>query len=196
MSTIKKNKRKKLVPYGILGALVIILIVLAGVIGYRHFSHQKKEKNIVSYFESKANISIGKVHQTATRNGITEWSLDAASMNYFAEKRQSLFQDLSVTFYLKDRTEIYLTANKGVLKTGSKNMRVSGNVVVENGNYQLKTEKLYYDHKQRIITAQVPVKITGNSIDLAADSMSLDLNTTLTVFQGNVKGTLSEKIEL
>lgn len=196
MPSTKKNRHRKLTLYGISGVLVIILLILTGVIGYRYFSHQKKEKNIVSNVENKANISIGKVHQTATRNGITEWRLDAASMNYFAEDRQSLFQDLSVTFYLNDRSEIYLTANKGVLKTDSKNMTVSGNVVVENENYQLKTKELYYNHNKRMITTQDPVYITGGSIDLAADSMSLDLNTKLTVFKGNVKGILSEKIEL
>ena len=195
MSSKKKYKRKKLLSYGILGAVVIILIILSGVVGYRHLSHQR-EKNMVSNFANKANISIGKVHQTATRNGITEWRLSAASMNYFAERNHSLFQDLSVTFYLKDRSEICLTANQGILKTGSKNMNVSGNVVVGNGSYQLKTEKLYYNHKERSITTQVPVKLTGGSIDLTADSMSLDLNTKLTVLQGNVKATLSDKIEL
>lgn len=182
--------------YRILGVLIIILIIAGGVVGYPYLSHHKKEKNIVSNFENKAQISIGKIHHTAIRNGITEWSLDAASMNYFAEKKQSLFQDLSVTFFLKDRSEIYLTANQGVLKTGSNDMKVIGNVVVDNGMYQLKTEKLHYHHDKHIITSQVPVKIIGDSLDLAADSMFLDLNTKSTVLQGHVKGILSDKIEL
>lgn len=182
--------------YRISGALIIILIIVGGVVGYRYLSHHKKDKNIVSTFENKAQISIGKVHHTAIRNGITEWRLDASSMNYFAEKKQSLFQNLSITFYLKDRTEIYLTANQGILKTGSNDMKVIGNVVVDNGIYQLKTEKLHYHHDKHIITSQVPVKIIGNSLDLAADSMFLDLNTKSTVLQGHVKGILSDKIEL
>jgi len=183
-------------PNRILGTLIIILIIVGGVVGYRYLSHHKIEKNIVSNFENKAQISIGKVHHTAIRNGITQWRLDAASMNYFAEKKQSLFQDLSVTFYLKDSTKIYLTANQGVLKTESNDMKVKGNVVVDNGIYQLKTEKLHYYHDKHTITSQVPVKITGDSIDLAADSMFLDLNTKSTVLQGHVKGILSDKIEL
>ena len=132
MSSLKKNKRKQFVPFSLAAALTILLITLTGILGYRHFSDQNKEKDIVSNVENNANISIGKVHQTSTRNGIVEWRLDASSMNYFAEKSQSLFQDLAVTFYLKDRTEIYLTADKGILKTVSKNMIVSGHVVVKN----------------------------------------------------------------
>ena len=196
MSSTKKNKRRKFVPFGVAATLIIVLVALLGFIGYRYFSFQQQENNVVSTVENKGNISIGKVHQTSTRNGIVEWQLDAASMNYFAEKGQSMFRDLFITFYLKDRSEINLTADKGILKTASKNMRVSGNVVVVNKNYQLKTEKLNYNHGKRIIFAQVPVKITGDSIDLTAESMSLDLKTKLTVLEGNVKGTLSEKIIL
>lgn len=182
--------------FGFAATLIIVLVAFTGVIGYRHFSSQEKAKKIVSGAANNANISIGKVHQTSTRNGIVEWRLDAASMNYFAEKSQSLFQDLFVTFYLKDRTEINLTADEGVLKTASKNMRVSGHVVVKNKNYQLETEKLDYNHSKRIISARVPVKIIGDSFALTADSMSLDLKTKLTVLEGNVKGTLSEKFIL
>jgi LPS export ABC transporter protein LptC len=195
MSPIK-NKRRPLATFGIAAALTIALVGVTGIIGYRHFFSQKKTENIDSKAVNKANISIGKVHQTSTRDGIVEWRLDAASMNYFAEKNQSVFQDLFVTFYLKDRTEIYLTADQGVLKTASKNMRVRGNVVVKNKDYQLETETLDYNHGKRIITTKVPVKITGDSIGLTADSMSLDLKTKLTVLQGNVKGTLSEKFIL
>ncbi|UCD33525.1 MAG: LPS export ABC transporter periplasmic protein LptC [Desulfobacterales bacterium] len=182
--------------YRITVVLFIILIIVGGSVGYRYLSPNKKEKNIVSNFEDKALISIGKVHHTATRNGITEWRLDAASMNFFAEKKQSLFQDLSVTFYLKDRTEVYLTADQGVLKTGSNDMSVRGNVVVDNGFYQLKTENLHYYHDKHIITSKAPVKITGDSLFLAADAMFLDLNTTATVFQGHVKGILSDNFGL
>ena len=193
---MERNKRNKSKRYKFSTALVGIIAVLAAVVGYRHFFYQKQEKHIVSNFKSKANISIDKIHQTATRNGVTQWSLDAASMNYFAEKKQSFFQDLSVTFFLKDRSEVYLTADKGVLKTVTNDIGVSGNVIVENGDYRLKTEKLFYKHDKQLITSNVPVKITGDSLDLAADSMSLDLNTKMTVLKGNVKGILSEKIVL
>ncbi len=196
MSSPKKTKRKRFERFGIGTILIIVLIVITGIIGYRYVASETKEKDIVAEVADKANISIGKVQQTSTRNGIVEWRLDAASMNYFAAKGQSVFQDLFVTFYLKDRTKVYLTADMGVLKTVSKNMKVSGHVVVKNKDYQLQTEKLDYHHGKRIITASVPVKITGDAIDLTADSMSLDLETKLTVFQGNVKGTLSEKFIL
>ena len=155
-----------------------------------------KEKNIVSDIRNNANISIGKAHQTATRNGIKEWNLDAASVNYMVKKNQAIFQDLSITFYLKNKTEVYLTANKGILKIDSNDMEILGNVVVKNSIYRLKTENLFYRHNQRIIFSKVPVKVSGAAFNLVADSMSLNLNTNKTMFEGKVQGTLREIIRL
>ena len=194
MPFVKNHNHKKLKLI-----LLSIIFVALGVILTVFVSHRRileKEENIVSGIQSKANISIGKAHQTAIRNGIKEWSLDAASVNYIVKKNQAIFQDLSVTFYLKNKTEVYLIANKGILKTDSNDMELFGNIVVKNSKYRLKTENLFYRHNKRIIFSKVPVKIAGAAFDLAADSMSLNLNTNKTMFEGNVEGILSESIRL
>lgn len=178
--------------------LSVILIALGATIVV-FVSHRRvldKEENIVSSVQSKANISIGKAHQTATRNGIKEWSLDAASVNYIVKRNQAIFLDVSVIFYLKDKTEVYLTANKGILNTNSNNMELFGNVVVKNAKYRLKTENLHYKHDKRVISSKVPVIITGAAFDFAADSMSINLNTNNTMLEGKVEGTIVESIRL
>ena len=194
MPFVKNHNHKKLKLI-----LLSIIFVALGVTLTVFVSHRRileKEENIVSGIQSKANISIGKAHQTAIRNGIKEWSLDAASVNYIVKKNQAIFQDLSVTFYLKNKTEVYLIANKGILKTDSNDMELFGNIVVKNSKYRLKTENLFYRHNKRIIFSKVPVKVAGAAFDLAADSMSLNLNTNKTMFEGNVEGILSESIRL
>jgi len=194
MPFVKNHNHKKLKLF-----LLSIIFVALGVTLTVFVSHRRileKEENIVSGIQSKANISIGKVNQTATRNGIKEWSLDATSVNYIAKKNQAIFQDLSITFYLKDKTEVYLTANKGILKTDSNDMELFGNIVVKNSKYRLKTKNLFYRHNKRIIFSKVPVKVTGASFDLAADSMSLNLNTNKAMFEGKVEGILSESFRL
>jgi LPS export ABC transporter protein LptC len=169
-------------------------VILAVFINHRRLTD--KEKNIVSDIRNNANISIGKAHQTATRNGIKEWDLDAASVNYMVKKNQAIFHDLSITFYLKNKTQVYLTANKGILKIDSNDMEILGNVVVKNSTYRLKTENLLYRHNQRIIFSTVPVKVSGAAFNLVADSMFLNLNTNQALFEGKVQGTLSEIIRL
>lgn len=194
MPFVKNRNHKKLKLI-----FLSIIFVAVGVTLTVFVSHRRileKEENIVSGIQNKANISIGKAHQTATKNGIKEWSLDATSVNYIVKKNQAIFQDPSITFYLKDKTEVYLTANKGILKTDSNDMELFGNIVVKNSKYRLKTENLFYRHNKRIILSKVPVKITGTTFNLAADSMFLNLNTNKTMFEGNVEGILSENIRL
>ncbi|MEA1946343.1 MAG: LPS export ABC transporter periplasmic protein LptC [Thermodesulfobacteriota bacterium] len=179
--------------------LLSVIFVGLGVTLAVFISHRRmlgKDKNVVSDIRNNANISIGKAHQTATRNGIKEWSLDAASVNYIVKKNQAIFQGLSITFYLKNKTEVYLTANKGILKIDSNDMEILGNVVIKNSTYRLKTENLFYSHNQRIIFSKVPVKVSGAAFNLVADSMSLNLNTNRAIFEGKVKGTLREIIRL
>jgi len=194
MPLIKNNNPKKLKLFLLSVILITLGVILSIFVGQRRA--YDNENHIVSEVQSKANISIGKVHQTATRNGITEWNLDAASVEYINKSNKAIFQDLSVTFYLKDKTKVYLTANQGILETDSNDIEVLGNVVVKNEYYSLKTENLHYKHNSRIIFSKVPVKISGNSLDFAADSMSLNLITNITLLQGRVKGTLNEKITL
>ncbi|MBW2644287.1 MAG: LPS export ABC transporter periplasmic protein LptC, partial [Deltaproteobacteria bacterium] len=159
MPFVKNHNHKKLKLI-----LLSIIFVAVGITLTVFVSHRRileKEENIVSSVQNKANISIGKAHQTATKNGIKEWSLDATSVNYIVKKNQAIFQDLSITFYLKNKTEVYLTANKGILKTDSNDMELFGNIVVKNLKYRLKTENLLYRHNKRIILSKVPVKVTG-----------------------------------
>jgi LPS export ABC transporter protein LptC len=194
MTIITMNHKKKLKFFLISIIFIAFGIVSAVFVGYRHISD--KEDNLISIIRSKANISIGKAHQTATRNGITEWSLDAASVDYINDKNQAIFHDLSVKFFLKDKTNVYLKADRGILNTDSKNMKIFGNVVVENGSYRLKCDNLYYKHNGRMIYSDTSVSITGDLFNLVADSMSLDLNTNRSIFEGKVEGTLRERITL
>jgi LPS export ABC transporter protein LptC len=190
MKFIKNTYQKKLKFFLTSLIFLIFAVILVVFLQYRHFL--EKNDMSVSVSEGKANISIGKAHQTATRNGRKEWSMDAASADYMDKDKQAIFKDLSVTFYLKDETKVFITANQGILKTDSNDMEIHGNVVVRNKDYKLRCENLYYKHDQQIIFSKVPVNITGDSFELVADSMSLNLNTNKALFEGKVKGTFSE----
>jgi LPS export ABC transporter protein LptC len=194
MKFIKNTYQKKLKFFLISLIFLTFGVILIVFLQYRHVL--EKNDIPVSIDQSKANISIGKAHQTATRNGRKEWSLDAASADYLDKNSQAIFKDLAVTFYLKDETRVYITANQGILKTDSNDMEIYGNVVVKNKDYKLRCENLYYKHNKRIIFSKVPVNITGDSFELVADSMSLNLNTNKAFFKGKVKGTFSDQFTL
>jgi len=162
--------------------------------GYRQIS--TAPELIIATIRDGADMSIGKIHQTATRDGRKEWSLEAGSAQYNQTNKQVILKDLSLTFFLEDNGSVYLTANQGILNSDSNDIDVSGNIVIKKDPYTLTTENLSYKHESRIIFADVPVTISGNSAEISADSASLDLNTKKIVLEGNVEGTITGDITL
>jgi LPS export ABC transporter protein LptC len=178
--------------------LATILITLGGVIGiYIGFRQDPQiAESVPESIEPDATLSIGKIHQTATRKGKKEWSLEASSAHYIDKTSQMVLKDLSVIFFLKDNSEVTLTADRGILKTESKDIAVSGNVVLNNKEYKLLTEKLNYTHARRVLYSSAPVIISGTSAQLAADSISFDLNSNKITMEGSVEATIAKNFKL
>ena len=192
--TTEYKKPKKLKIF----LLATIFIVLGGVIGiYIGFQQDSKvSESIPESVEPDATLSIGKIHQTATRKGKKEWSLEASSGHYVDKTSQMILKDLMVTFFLDDKSEIILAADKGILNTDSNDIEVSGNVVVKNKEYKLLTERLNYAHDKRVLYSTAPVTISGPSAHLAADTISFDLNTKKVTLEGSVETTLDNNFTL
>ncbi len=142
--------------------------------------------------EPEATLLVNKIHQTATRDGKKEWSLEASSGHFIDKTRQLILKDVKVTFFLKDKSEILLLADQGILETDSSNIEVTGNVVLDNKEYKLLTEKLSYDHNQRLLYSKTPVTISGASAKLAAESLRFDIDTKKLTLEGRVATQIDE----
>jgi len=188
----KKPKKIKIL------LLATILITIGGIIGiYIGFRQDPKiAESVPESSEPDATLSIGKIHQTATRKGKKEWSLEASSAHYIDKTNQMVLKDLSVIFFLKDNSEVTLVADRGILETVSKDIAVSGNVVLNNKDYKLLTEKLNYAHEQRVLYSSAPVRITGASTQLVADSLSFDLNSNKITMEGRVEAIIAKDFKL
>ena len=172
--------------------IISVSIIIGYYIGKRNTFTGAKE--LITEIKNDASISIDKVHQETTRDGKKEWSLDASSAQYIIQKKQAIFNDLSAIYFLKGNKKIYITANKGILNTESKDIEIFGNVVVKNDDYKLNTEILFFDNETRKIYSKAPVKIFDGSSTLMAKSMSIDLNTnnlTFSVVRGEFIGDMS-----
>lgn len=173
-----------------------VLLVAAGIATAAYFGHRRLTSLPDEALAPKAGVEamvVERVHQSATREGRTEWSLDAATGRYHLSEKKVLLTDLAVTFFTRDDRKAYLTARRGVLWTDSHDMEAHGDVVIHNEAYRLETDRIAYSHGQRVISSDSPVKITGQAGDLMADSLKLDLNTNRLVMKGHVHGTLAAR---
>ena len=178
--------------------LAMIFVTLGGVIGiYIGFKPETNvAESVPQSVEPDSTLSIGKIHQTATRNGKKEWSLEADSANYIEKNNQMILKDLKVVFFLKDNSEIHLKADQGILEVDSNDIEVSGHVVLKNKEYNLVTEKLAYAHDRRLLYSRAPATISGSSVQVQADSMTFDLDSKELTMEGSVETTIDKDFAL
>ena len=190
----RRNKNKNI-------SLILLTIIIVAVgttvavfIGYRRMS--STPELLMASIKQGANLSIGKIRQTATRDGRKEWSLEASSADYIESDKKAILKELLVTFFLENGSEVYLEADRGTLQTDTNDIEFSGHVVVKNKDYRLQTERLNYQHNRRIIFSNAPVQISSDSAALSAASISYDLNDNKIVLSGEVETTIVEGFAL
>ncbi len=161
----------------------------------RHRSGLKKNDPPPSSETTNATLSIKNFHHVAIENGIKKWSLEAASANLYSQENIVKLNDISAIFFINDRQNVTLKANKGELNSKTNDMTLSGSIVTDMPPYTLTTETLNYGHQLRIIHANTPVMITGASMIMKAETMTYDINTDKIKCDGNVEGTFIGNIK-
>jgi LPS export ABC transporter protein LptC len=182
------GKAKKLSIIFLVIIFLVVGTIVAVFVGYRRVYNAPEM--LLSSIKDGANLSLGKIKQTATRDGKKEWSLEAGSAHYIENEKKAVLKDLFVTYFLKDGREVYLDADQGILNTDTNDIEFSGHVVVRNKEYRLITDRLNYEQARRFIFCNDPVRIEGNSTRITADSLSFDLNANKIILSGNVVAAL------
>lgn len=177
----------------IVGLLALVATVTV-FIGYRRVTRHPEV--LLDLVQKEADMQLNKIRQTATKNGIREWRLEADSATLMEKQKTMLLANPDVEFFMEDGDNVHLTADQGKIFTDSSRMHVSGQVSANTSRYQFKTEALEYDPAKRELRADTPVRLSSQSYTLRADSMAMDLKTNITRFEGGVKGTISEDVGL
>jgi LPS export ABC transporter protein LptC len=152
--------------------------------------------DLMKKLPSGTSLSIENLRHTAARHGRTEWELSADTTRMMPGKNAAALDRVAVVFYMDDGSRVNLTADSGVLETGTSNLTVAGNVVVSRSEYRLTTERIRYRHQERILAAETPVTVSGVSMSLTADAATFDLDTRKLRFEGGVHGSIDQKLEM
>jgi LPS export ABC transporter protein LptC len=184
------KKTKKLSIFLLIVILLAVGTIVSIFIGYRQVSNAPER--LLASIKEGANLSLGKIRQTATRDGRTEWRLEADSANYREAENKVDLINLSVIYFLEDHREVYLEADRGILITDTNDIEFIGNVMIRNEAYQMKTEHLNYEHGRRIITCDQSIRIWGQDGELTAASAKYDLKADKITLMGNVVATVSQ----
>lgn len=189
-----RSSKHKL-TYPLISILIIVCLVLAG---YYFINKMMSAPIVVENIkiDTKAMLKLNALKQISKKNGIREWELNAASATLLKAENKAILDDVRVIFYTKENQKVLLVSDKGKLNTKSHDMTFSDNVIVTYTDAVLKTDKLHYNKKKHIIYADSKVRLEKQDSTIEADSMTTQLNTNMTVFEGNVKGQFSENFNL
>ena len=186
---LSRFRLKKLSIFLLAVILIAVGTIVAIFIGYRRVS--SAPEMLLSSIQNGADLSLGKIRQTATREGRKEWSLEAGSADYIENEKKAVLKDVFITYYLEDNREVYLEADQGILHTATNDIEFSGNVVIRNEGYRLKTERLNYRNNERLILSNDPVRISGADAEITADALKYDIKRNRIVLNGNISTLIS-----
>ncbi|MEE4111492.1 MAG: LPS export ABC transporter periplasmic protein LptC [Desulfobacteraceae bacterium] len=188
-------KRRRLIQRVLLS---IVVLVLAGTIvvfiGYRRMT--RNPEALVDLVKNEADMQLNRIRQTAMKNGIREWRLEADSATLLEKNKTMQLANPDVEFFMDDGDHVHLTAEQGTIYTDSSRMKVSGRVSANTSLYRFQTDALDYDPAARELHTDTPVTLSGESFTLQADMMTMNLETSITRFEGGVEGTISEDLQL
>lgn len=184
------NNSKRILKRILTAAVIIGFAAL--IVVFFQFRRQKLDPLPLPNLATKALMTLAKLHQTATKDGKTQWELDAESAQMEADSGHIILTAPRIDFFMEDGTKVHLTADRGLLDTHSNDMQVTGNVYLRNDRYTLLTEALAYHHAKRHLQSDVPVKITNKAFDLRANRMTYSLEENRAQFDGRVEGNLNE----
>ena len=188
-------KSGKLVQRVLIAVAAVSFIAVAAIfIGYRQFT--QKPEQVIDLVHKAAEMHLDKVRQTASKNGIKEWQLEAASATLLDGKTRVVLEAPDVAFFMSDGDNVHLTAKRGNIFTDSSRMTVAGDVVASTRQYRFSSDALEYDPASRELRSDTPVTLTGKTFSLKADHMAMNLDTRVTRFEGGVQGTISDAFQL
>ncbi|MEE4607679.1 MAG: LPS export ABC transporter periplasmic protein LptC [Desulfobacteraceae bacterium] len=187
------TRRIRLLRRLLIAATVLICLAVAAVyIGYRHFRRQAPVWTRT--VGQQALMSMDQIHHTATRDGRTEWVLDARQARTDEDGAVVHLTDLTVRFFPVEGGQVELSAQNGRLHVVSSDVEVQDRVVVENEAYRLETERLTYDHGRRQIRIPTAVVIRSQGDRLSAAAMTIFIDDHRAELDGAVEGVFSGSI--
>lgn len=188
-------KKRRMIQRVLLTVVVLALTATAAVfIGYRRIT--RSPEVLLDLVKDEADMQLKKISQTAMKNGIREWRMEAESASLMKKEKTMLLTRPDVEFFMEDGENVYLTADRGTIFTDSNRINISGRVSARTSRYRFRTEALNYDPSARELRADTPVTLSGQSFTLRADTMAMNLKTNVTRFEGGVEGVISEDLQL
>jgi LPS export ABC transporter protein LptC len=175
------------------GAVLITVLGLSAVliVGIWKGKTRKEERATPGEGTSGAEMMLTDMDYTEMEGGKRVWTLNASEAKYYQNEHKSILTNVHLTFLLKDGEEINLKSREGVLFAGTKNIELWGAVHADlPRGYKISTERVFYEHKNRRVSSETPVHLSGPQVRLDGARWEYIIPEYRAVIEGGVQATV------
>jgi len=155
--------------YQIRKILLVVVLLVCGIVAYyllRPADYFFQAKNI-SLLGSDADMMIEKMHVVQNKKGEKTWEMWADSAKMYHKKKLTKLEAIYIRFYPKNGKRMDLRADRGLMETGTRNMNVFGNVLIETfDGFSLRTDRLRFMPETNHIDTDARISVKGKSYNL------------------------------
>ncbi len=174
--------------------IVVSVLGLAVLVALHHMNSKGLE--IVKTEDRSIGVKMSGIHYSSTRDGKTEWVLDAKSATTFKMGEKTIFDTVRLVFFASDASTYKLTAKEGRVDESTGEVRVEGDVRVTSmdGTYSLKTERLDYSSELKSFSTDDAVSIVAGGMDVTGIGLMIDIDKGLLKIDKEIRAVLNDAL--
>lgn len=138
---------------------------------------------------SLASSEMKNVHFEQNRKGMREWVITASSLHSADGDADLQLADVYARFFgaKGSNRETEIRSQKARYNTRLQELRLQGEVVIQNDRgYEMRTESLLYQEKEKKIQSDAEVNISGSNLTVHGESLVYDVASGNYQLEGNV----------
>ncbi len=170
-------------------ALVLGIAFLAVLAFFLFLHYLHNDKGLLSFKISKGYISLKKIDYKYFKKGMLAYEIFAGSLNYRSQKKNIIrLNGVKAYIYGKNKKPAFIiTGKSGRLNSVSKNVIISGGVIIKNvRGASMKTPIIYYFAKDDKIVAPDYMKIKGKNYFISGRGLVFYIKKNIFILQKDV----------
>lgn len=174
-------------------SIAVILIVVVGVVCGALFLRMGKSdhEGTLKILSEKADLQVKDFHYTEVGDSDVVWEINADKALYSRKATEASFVNVRVKLITSDGRIYFMTGDEGRLNTETKDIEVSGNVVItSNKKDRFESDDVRYIYKDKRICTDGPVVVNNESIRVRGRGMSVYIQDKRLALLSHVQATL------
>ena len=174
-------------------SIVVISIVAVGIIGAVMFlvAGNSDREGMLKILPDEADLRVKDFHYTEVGDSDVVWEINAEKAEYSRKETEASFVNVRVKLITSDGRIYFMTGDEGRLNTETKDIAVSGNVIVTSSNKdRFESDDIHYTYRDKKIYTEGPVVANNESLHVRGRGLLLFIKEKRLVLLSSVEATV------